>query len=203
MKHPTLWSKTDLHQHLRHALSLELWTIPLYLTALYSIKGLNKLKPQDYPDAAKLIYSVAIQEMLHLELVCNISNALGYSPVFSPPEYNELKGVPFIHPAKDYLPEIIKGYAVKPQALNADSLRLFCAIELPHPKKEIVFEKERAYNSIAELYEALKLGILALWEECYVGDERNTKQKNSFKEYHNIKGRNHGFSQTVYTPETA
>lgn len=44
MKHPETWTKTDLHQHLEHVLKLELWTIPLYLTALYSIKDLEKLK---------------------------------------------------------------------------------------------------------------------------------------------------------------
>src|SRR5206468_147070 len=129
MKHPSLWTKSDLHHHLKHALDLELWTIPLYLTALYSIKDLKKLKPHDYPDAAKLIYSIVIQEMLHLELVCNISNALSYAPKFSPPVYDEQKGIPFIHPTKDCLPELLAGYSVKPQALNENSLRLFCAIE--------------------------------------------------------------------------
>jgi hypothetical protein len=80
MKHPTQWNKEDLYKHPQHALDLELWTIPLYLTALYSIKGLKNLKSHDYPDAAKLVFAVVIQEMLYLELVCNICNALGYSP---------------------------------------------------------------------------------------------------------------------------
>jgi len=203
MKHPSTWTKADLHLHLKHALDLELWTVPLYLTALYSIKGLKKLKPHDYPDAAKLIYSVAVQEMLHIELVCNLSNALGWPPQFQKPTYNELKSIPFIHPAKEYLPEILKGYVVQPQALNENSLRLFCAIELPHPKKEIIYDEERVYCSIAELYDALKIGIAALWDECYIGHERNTKQKNSFREYHNMDGRHHGFSQPVNSPETA
>ncbi|MBC8045416.1 MAG: hypothetical protein H7Y00_01330, partial [Fimbriimonadaceae bacterium] len=78
MKNPALWTKAELYAHLQHAIDIEFWTIPLYLTALYSIKGLKELKQKDYPDAAKLIQSVVIQGMLHLELVCNISNALGY-----------------------------------------------------------------------------------------------------------------------------
>ena len=203
MKNPSLWNKTDLHLHLQHALELELWTIPLYLTALYSIKDLKKLKPREYPDAAKLVFSVVIQEMLHLELVCNISNALGYSPRFSSPVYDQQKGIPFIHPSKNNLPEFLKGYSVKPQALNENSLKLFCAIELPYPQKEIVWDKEKSVHSIAELYEALKLGILALWDECYVGDKNNTKQKSVFNEYHNEEGKSHGFSQTVHSPATA
>src|ERR1041385_3441635 len=192
MKHPLRWDKSDLHHHLQHALNLEIWTIPLYLTALYSIKDLKKLKHAEYPDAAKLIFSVVIQEMLHAELVCNISNALGFSLKFLPPSYDEEKGIPFIHPTKDCLPDALHGYAVKPQALNEHGLRLFCAIELPHPKKEMLWAKEKSYVCISELYEALKLGISTLWNECYVGDERNKKQKNTFKEYHNIHGRHHG-----------
>lgn len=203
MKHPYNWNKSDLHHHLQHALNLELWTIPLYSTALYSIKDLKTLRHNEYPEAAKLISSVLIQEMLHMELVCNISNALGHSPLFHPPNYDERKGVPFIHPDKEYLPSDLKGYHVKPQALNEQSLRLFCAIELPHPKREIDWENEKSYQSIATLYEALKLGISNLWNECYVGDQYNTKQKNTFTEYHNTDGRNHGFSQKVYSVDTA
>ncbi len=203
MKHPINWTKSDLHHHLQHSLNLELWTIPLYLTALYSIKGLKNLKHYEYPEAAKLILTVLIQEMLHLELVCNTCNALGYSPQFLPPNYDEQRGIPFIHPTKDCLPNDLQGYKVKPQALNVNSLRLFCAIELPHPKKEIMWEREKSYNSIADLYEALRIGISKLWEECYVGDEHNTKQKNTFYEYHNSNGRNHGFSQKVYSIDTA
>jgi hypothetical protein len=203
MKHPSNWNKADLHAHLQHALDLELWTIPLYMTALYSIKDLKKLNHTDYPEAAKLLLSVLIQEMLHMELVCNISNALGYSPRIPQPNYDEQKGIPFIHPAKEYLPPDLYGYQVRPQALNEQSLRLFCAIELPHPKKDIAWENERSYNSIADLYQALKTGISALWNECYVGDRNNTKQKNSFYEYRFRSGMKHGFSQHVHSPETA
>jgi len=203
MKHPSTWTKSDLHHHLQHALDLELWTIPLYLTALYSIKDLTKLKHSEYPEAAKLIFSVVIQEMLHIELVCNVSNALGFPPKFSSPKYDEHKGIPFIHPAKEILPPALHGYHIKPQALNENCLRLFCAIELPHHKSEKPWENGKSYNCISDLYEALKLGITTLWSQCYVGDEHNTKQKNSFKEYHNTHGKHHGFSERVNSPESA
>ncbi|MEP6796464.1 MAG: ferritin-like domain-containing protein [Saprospiraceae bacterium] len=203
MKAPSSWHKTDLHLHLQHALNLELWTIPLYLTALYSIKDLKKLKHSEYPDSAKLIFSVVVQEMLHIELVCNIANALGFSLTFSMPNYDEEKGIPFIHPLQESLPSFLHGYVVRPQALNEHSLRLFCAIELPHPRREMDFEQEQSYHSIADLYEALKMGISTLWNECFIGDDHNTKQKNTFTEYHNTHGKHHGFSQCVYSPETA
>ena len=203
MKNPSCWERSDLNRHLQHALDLELWTIPLYLTALYSIKDLPKTKHEDFPETAKLIFSVVIQEMLHAEIVCNLSNALGYSPKFKCPVYDESKGIPFIHPPHHLLPDDLKGYQVKLQALNKESLQLFCAIELPHPKEEIVWESKGKYNSIAELYEALKSGVTALWDTCYVGEHNNTKQKNNFKEYHNQHGKKPGFSIVINSLETA
>jgi hypothetical protein len=203
MRNPSSWNKHDLHRHLQHALDVELWTIPLYLTALYSIKDITKIRHHEYPEAAKLIFSVVIQEMLHAELVCNVSNALGYPPVFKCPEYDESRGIPFIHPPQPLLPDELKGYHVKPQALNKESLQLFCAIEMPQPLKEIIWEKEKQYNSIAELYAAIKIGITSLWDSCYVGDSRNTRQKNTFKEYHNTHGKKHGFSIIINSADSA
>ena len=58
------------------ALELEHATIPIYLTALYSIKqGTNK-------EITTVIQSVVIEEMLHITIVCNIMNALNVPPSF-------------------------------------------------------------------------------------------------------------------------
>src|SRR6478736_301755 len=108
MKNPSNWDRSDLNRHLQHALNLELWTIPLYLTALYSIKDLPKTKHAEFPKAAKLIFSVVIQEMLHAEILTNLSHALGYSPKFRFPAYDESKGIPFIHPPGHSLPDDLK-----------------------------------------------------------------------------------------------
>ena len=203
MKHPQHWTKNDLHQHLQHALDVEFWTIPLYLTALYSIKGLRDLEKEKYPDAAKLIQSVVIQEMLHLEIVCNICNALGYAPCFHPPHYDETKKIPFIHPKQEFLPSPLHGYVCRPGALNQETLKLFCAIELPHAQREIAWGEQHSYHSIAEMYAALKDGISHHWHSCYVGDAGNKKQKTTFREYHNRHGRSHGFSQVIDSLDAA
>jgi len=203
MKDPQHWTKKELHAHLQHALDVEFWTIPLYLTALYSIKGLKGQRKENYPDAAKIIYSVVIQEMLHLEIVCNICNALGYAPDFHPPHYDETKKIPFIHPVKNILPDHLHGYVCKPGALNEETLKLFCVIELPHERKKENGEEHQEYQSIADMYDALKKGIAFHWNTCYVGDQLNTKQKSTFREYHNREMRSHGFSQEINSLESA
>ena len=64
------WDMSHMQTHLQAAADLEAWTIPFYLSAMFSICN------QD-DDAYKLIQSVANQEMLHLQLVGNIANAFG------------------------------------------------------------------------------------------------------------------------------
>jgi hypothetical protein len=68
-------TKQDLVDHLQTALQLEFATIPPYLIALLSIKLPGNR------DAAEIIRSVMIEEMLHLALIANILNAVGGKPV--------------------------------------------------------------------------------------------------------------------------
>src|SRR5579871_5515297 len=64
----------QLREHLQTAMQVELSTIPPYLCALYSIKeGTNQ-------ESARIIQSVVMEEMLHLVMVANIINALGFNP---------------------------------------------------------------------------------------------------------------------------
>lgn len=65
-----------LKEGLRRAAQIEFATIPLYLTALWSIID------QDHV-AAKSIRAVAHEEMLHLALICNLLSALGERPVLT------------------------------------------------------------------------------------------------------------------------
>jgi hypothetical protein len=64
------WDLNALWSHLQGVTDLELWTIPFYLTAMYSIKDPSQ-------DAYQLIQSIVYQEMLHAQLACNIANAYG------------------------------------------------------------------------------------------------------------------------------
>lgn len=66
--------KPVLKKYLNIALKIEHTTIPPYLTAMYSIHdGKNKI-------ANQIIRSVAVEEMLHMIMVCNVMNALGLEP---------------------------------------------------------------------------------------------------------------------------
>jgi len=64
----------DLRVALQHAIALELSTLPPYLYALYSIDdGTNG------PARAR-IRSIAMAEMVHVALACNVLNAIGGAP---------------------------------------------------------------------------------------------------------------------------
>ena len=71
----------DAQRMLRTAIGVELGTLPPYLYALYSIR------PGTNAPAVARIKSVALQEMIHLCLACNILNALGGDPVLQPQTY--------------------------------------------------------------------------------------------------------------------
>jgi hypothetical protein len=73
--------KQDPIALLQMAIALEFSTLPPYLYALYS------LRPGTNAAAASRIKSVAMQEMIHMCLACNIINALGTDPVLTAPKY--------------------------------------------------------------------------------------------------------------------
>jgi hypothetical protein len=66
---------------LQNAIKLEHATIPVYLYALYS------LDPARNAAIAAIVRSVVIEEMLHMNLACNVLNALGGSPVIDTPGF--------------------------------------------------------------------------------------------------------------------
>lgn len=66
---------------LQTGIGVEFGTLPPYLYALYSIRpGANQ-------EARRRIKSVALQEMTHMCLACNILNALGGNPKVTPQTY--------------------------------------------------------------------------------------------------------------------
>eukprot|EP01084_Bolivina_argentea_P054011 99068_1 len=68
-------SPEQLHKYLSVAMSLELSTLPLYLTAYLSFKDDNILS-NTAKDAKSLIYDVMSDEMLHMALLSNIISSI-------------------------------------------------------------------------------------------------------------------------------
>ncbi|WP_312344456.1 ferritin-like domain-containing protein [Chryseobacterium binzhouense] len=105
-----------LQDLLQTAILIEHSTIPPYLTALYSIKdGTNVL-------ASQIIRSVAVEEMLHMIMVCNVMNAVSIQPSVNRPENYPT------YPMK--LPMNVDFY-VGLETFSSNSIATFIAIESP------------------------------------------------------------------------
>jgi hypothetical protein len=105
---------------------LEFGTIPLYLSALWSIK--DNLDP-----ISKSIRNVVQEEMLHLALACNMLSSIGGTPVIY-----DTSGKGLRYPTKlpgGVHPEL----TLKLSGLTDDALDDFMEIELP--QGEIMFAK--------------------------------------------------------------
>ena len=152
------------------AVSVELFTIPLYMGALYSIYGMHQItgEREDFyagrwwpglaPTAPRegkqltsnqwafnLIFSVFIEEMLHLQMAANIASAIGVCPIFtgSPLQTNNY-GWQCYGPNETMIPHIVDlrdttkydKVTVNIAALTINQVDLFRAIEEPEPEKE-------------------------------------------------------------------
>lgn len=105
-----------LQDLLQTAILIEHSTIPPYLTALYSIKdGTNAL-------ASQIIRSVAVEEMLHLIMVCNVLNAINIQPSVNRPQNYP------VYPMK--LPMNVDFY-IGLETFSTNSIATFIAIESP------------------------------------------------------------------------
>jgi hypothetical protein len=106
-----------LLEFIQAGIRLELFTLPLYLAALWSIK------PGKAPKVAAEIKAIAMQEMLHMGLMCNLMVAVGGKP-----RINTSDVVP-IYPG--VMPGILDSAVYSIEALTRPQLKKFLAIEMP------------------------------------------------------------------------
>jgi CDGSH-type Zn-finger protein len=149
----------SLRRHLQWAIELEHATLPPYLCALYSIKdGHNE-------EAAAVVHSVFMEEMLHLTLAANILSAVGGSPQID---------VPSILPTfPTYLPHSDRAFEVPLTKFSKEALETFMMIERPAAHSGL--PEDNKFETIGQFYEAIEvaLGHLsdALGEEAlFCGD---------------------------------
>lgn len=153
------WTLEALREHLQGVVDLEFWTIPYYLTAMYSIKDPSS-------DAYQLLQSIVYQEMLHTQLACNLANAFGCRPRFTAPAYlgHHIPHLRFRldepNPIREYHP-----YSAELGPLDAHRLNAMCLIEYPEwrtGRTPDVRPSREDYGSIGEFYAAVRVGIAEL-----------------------------------------
>lgn len=158
------------------AIDVELFTIPLYMTSLYSIEGMHEIngannqlylgrlwpgsktsaKPATANEKAfNIVFSVFIQEMLHLQMAANMASVVGAKPSFtSTALQDERHGWTCYGPTLSVIPNIIDLKDTKNEdvpvdigPLDEERIRLFLAIEQPEEdaKNAIKPECEKKY----------------------------------------------------------
>jgi Ferritin-like len=157
------WTPDALREHLQYAVDLELWTIPFYMSAMYSIRDAGT-------EASELIRSVMNQEMLHMQLAANVANAFGCDVVVRPPVYGQ--GVPHIDFALDD-PDprtFFHPYSSEIGPLDVARVNAMCLVEYPSTAREDEGPDDE-YGSIGAFYAALQRGTEEL--ACEIQGNRN------------------------------
>ena len=139
----------SLQDHLQEALEIEHATIPPYLCALYSIpEGSNH-------EAASVIRSVVMEEMLHMILVANVMNAVGRKPVLATPG--------FIKPYPGPLPHSDDSFSVELLPFSERALNIFLKIE--RPAKAGAPPQPDRFHTIGQFYEAIEEALTRLTDK--------------------------------------
>ena len=212
------WTADRVRAHLQNAIYLEMWTVPLYLTSAYSLDvpvnprtnrpefasvptkdgkpDFDKFTQTDYNQFAfNNILSVAIQEMLHVELAGNLLNAVRSpddstpvtftgsgddpQPPSSAPQYN----APPACLADDVLPS---GVTLQLGQFDENQALLFQWVEadqpIPPPPYDIE-EWHASYNAIGHFYTSLMYGMRACWTDLYPsgGREQDPYQRDDWE----------------------
>lgn len=149
--HSATDDRLPLQEAAQLAIQVEFTTIPAYLTALYSINQL------DTP-AYQLLRSVVMEEMFHVNQAANILVAIGGLPRFTnqPGQPNVVPEYPnYLPHANPKTTPYVGLYRASPEVFE----NVFAAIETPAPPHAP--PEGDNYNTIAQLYDALRDGMLA------------------------------------------
>jgi len=159
----------DLYKYLQNAIELEHATIPLYLTAAFSIKpGFNS-------EARAIITSVANQEMLHMSIAANVLNAIGGNPVIDKPGFIPLYPGPLpMHVHEGLvasLRKVTRGlvynvFMAIEEPERPIKLRVKQMTMLPTPQFAAVAPSQD-FATIGDFYNAIKERVRALGNEIF------------------------------------
>ena len=156
-----------LREHLQTAIEIEWSTIPPYLCALWSLAD----GPNEY--VAGNVEEVAMEEMLHLTLACNLLNAIGGRPRLVPDPVTQLPQPPS-YPT--YLPHSDDAFLVNLLPFSSEALETFCLIE--RPAAPGAPPEPGRYRTIAQFYAAVRELLDELGPDIFTGPpERQVDQR--------------------------
>ncbi len=132
----------DLRSHLVLATRVELSTIPPYLYAMYSIEDQES-------EAARLIASVVVEEMLHVALITNLLLAVGGEPSF---RYDLIPSYPgfLAHHQPDLLLELRE---CTPELIEGTFL------EIEKPRAPGAIPEDDNFETLGQFYAALEAAL--------------------------------------------
>ena len=146
---PGITTLRDLRTHLQWAIEVEHTTIPSYMCALYS------LEPGCNVEAAEVLRSVLLEEMLHLALAANLLNAVGGRPELDSPRL--MPGYPRT------LPHSHPPLPISLAPFSPETLDLFLQIEKP---STVGAEPQvDCYTTIGQFYDAIRRGFTNLVDD--------------------------------------
>ena len=154
-KGPLVRNVEDLRRFLQEAIELEHFTIPPYLCALYSIEaGANY-------QAANIIHSVVMEEMLHMVMAANILNAIGGKPKIGAqklllnPERRKSSNRKDLPHYPSRMPHSSIGFEVHLLKFSKAAISTFLAIERP-AETDLPPPPKGEFRSIGEFYAAVR-----------------------------------------------
>ena len=162
---------------LQKALELEFYTIPPYLTALYTIKD-------DYnTEVKKIIRSVVMQEMLHMLQAANLLISIGGRPIIDSPNTAPA------YPATGLPGGVFPHLTVSMKKASLDHIySVFMAIEYPHKVIDSPLGIKIVHaKTIGQLYSAIKRCFIIHGDSLFYPNRTSLQVKWPYSnEYGNI-----------------
>jgi hypothetical protein len=156
-----------LKRMVQFAIELESSTIPPYLTAYWSVKNISS------SPAPNILLSIVLQEMLHMGIVCNLSNSLGQTPIIASPAV--VPKYPGRLPG-DVHPTLWVELKPLSKGLIADT---FMTIEEPETAS-VRFAFGQTYPTIGAFYTAIGECIRKLPDRTFTGTRQLTLARPDF-----------------------
>lgn len=156
-----------LQRMLQFAIGLEFSTIPPYLVAMWSIKDSSS-------PASLFLFSIVLQEMLHMGIACNLLNAIGgHAFIDAPhvvPRYpTSLPGG--VHP----------GLVIQLQAISKPLIEtIFMEIEKPE-NGPIAFFRGQTYPTIGAFYSAIATAFSKMCPSVITGERQLVLTRPDFR----------------------